>query len=510
MMTAHDPLLAGGQSRDARPHAIVIGAGFGGLAAAVRLGARGYRVTVLEKLEEPGGRASQFRQDGFVFDAGPTIITAPFVFEELWALCGRKLSDDVTLLPLDPFYTVRFDDGREFRATGDEARMEAEIARFSPADVAGFRRYLEESERCFQTGFVGMIDKSYATMTAMAGALPGLALRRADRSVYSLVSKFIKNDQLRQALSFHPLFIGGNPMRSSGVLSLISYLEREYGVHYAIGGTHALVRGLAGLIGGQGGSIRTGAEVAEITLESGRATGVRLQSGERIAASIVVSNADAGWTYTRLLSAHKRKRWTDAKVARAKYSMSLFVWYFGVNRRYEDVAHHTVMMGPRYGGLLADIFDNKILADDFSLYLYRPTATDPSVAPPGCDTFYVLSPVPNLDADIDWSVAAEPYRRRIEAHLQSTLLPGLKDHVVSSRLMTPVDFRDRLLSVKGAAFGMEPVITQLAWFRPHNISEEIENLFIVGAGTHPGAGLPGVVSSAKILDKVAPHASSFV
>jgi phytoene desaturase len=508
MMTVHDPLLASGQTTDTRPHAIVIGAGFGGLAAAVRLGARGYRVTVLEKLDQPGGRAAQFRQDGFTFDAGPTIITAPFVFEELWELCGRKLADDVTLVSLDPFYTVRFDDGRVFRASADDASMEAEIARFSPGDVAGYRRYLAESERCFRVGFLGMIDKSYATMTAMAKALPGLVMRRADRSVYKLVSKYIRNEQLRQALSFHPLFIGGNPMRSSGVLSLISYLEREYGVHYAIGGTHSLVKGLAGLIAGQGGAIRTGVEVAEIAVEAGRATGVRLKGGEVVPAAIVVSNADAGWTYSRLLANHRRKRWTDTRIARAKYSMSLFVWYFGVDRRYDDVPHHTVMMGPRFGRLLHDIFDAKILADDFSLYLYRPTATDASMAPRGCDSFYVLSPVPNLDADIDWTETAEPYRRKIEAHLEATLLPGLKNHVVTSKLMTPVDFRDRLLSIKGAAFGIEPVITQLAWFRPHNISEEVGNLFIVGAGTHPGAGLPGVVSSAKILDKVVPHASA--
>ncbi|KGF68849.1 phytoene dehydrogenase [Hoeflea sp. BAL378] len=502
-------MLASGLSRDARPHAIVIGAGFGGLAAAVRLGARGYRVTVLERLDQPGGRAGQFRQDGFTFDAGPTIVTAPFIFDELWALCGRKLSDDVTLVPLDPFYTVRFDDGDEFRVNGDAAFMEAEVAKVAPGDVDGYRRYLAESERCFETGFLGMIDRAYLTLGSMAGALPGLVMRRAERSIHKLVSKYIKNEKLRQALSFHPLFIGGNPMRSSGVLSLISYLEREYGVHYAMGGTHALVKGIAGLIAGQGGVIRTGVEVAEITVEGRRATGVRLATGEIIPAAIVVSNADAGWTYTRLLSKLKRRRWTDAKVDRAKYSMSLFVWYFGVDRRYDDVAHHTVMLGKRYGELLHDIFDAKLLADDFSLYLYRPTATDPSVAPAGCDTFYVLSPVPNLDASVDWSVAAEPYRRKIQAYLEASLLPGLGDHVVTSKLVTPVHFRDSLLSVKGAAFGMEPIITQLAWFRPHNRSEELENLFLVGAGTHPGAGLPGVVSSAKILDKVVPHASAF-
>lgn len=508
-MTAHDPALKSRTGDDRRPHALIIGAGFGGLAAAVRLSARGYRVTVLDRLDVPGGRAAVFRQDGFSFDAGPTIITAPFVFEELWALAGRRMEDDVTLVPLDPFYTVRFPDGRTFEASADDARMEAEIAKFSPADVAGYRAYLKESERCFVTGFTGMIDKSYATLGAMAAAMPGLALRRADRSVYSLVSKYIRDENLRQALSFHPLFIGGNPLRSSGVLSLISYLEREYGVHYAIGGTHALVEALVKLIGYMGGTVRLNADVAEILVENARAVGVRLSDGEEIRAAITVSNADAGWTYSKLLARHKRRRWTDRRIDKAKYSMSLFVWYFGTNRRFEDIPHHSVLMGPRYQALLGDIFDRKVLADDFSLYLYRPTATDASVAPPGCDTFYVLSPVPNLDAGIDWQKAAEPYRARIADWLEQNLMPGLSSSVVTSRLMTPDDFRSRLLSVKGAAFGMEPVITQLAWFRPHNISEEVENLFIVGAGTHPGAGLPGVVSSAKILDRVAPHASHF-
>ncbi len=509
MMTVHDRRLGTSADSDTRPHAVVIGAGFGGLAAAVRLGARGYRVTVLDRLDQPGGRASVFRQDGFSFDAGPTIITAPFIFEELWALCGKRLSDDVELVSLDPFYTVRFDDGSEFRATADEQRMEAEIARFEPADVEGFRRYLVESEKCFRTGFVGMVDRPFITLASMAAALPGLGLRRADRSIYKMVSKYFRSEKLRMAMSFHPLFIGGNPMRSSGMLSLISYLEREYGVHYAMGGTTSLVHGIVGLINGQGGNVRLSVEVERILVEDGRAVGVRLKGGGDIAASIVVSNADTGYTYNTLLAHHPRKRWTDRKISRARYSMSLFVWYFGVDRRYEDVAHHTVMMGPRYRGLLADIFDNKVLADDFSLYLYRPSRIDPSVAPEGCESFYVLAPVPNLDADIDWATMAEPYRQRIQDKLSKTLLPGLSDHIVTSKIMTPLDFRDRLLSEKGSAFGIEPVITQLAWFRPHNRSEELENLFVVGAGTHPGAGLPGVISSAKILDKVVPHASLF-
>ena len=508
-MTIAPPPSTMATGHDNRPHAIVIGAGFGGLAAAIRLGARGYRVSVLERLEQPGGRAARFRQDGFTFDAGPTIVTAPFVFEELWELCGQRMADDVTLTRLDPFYTLRFANGDTFSVNADDAHMKQQIAKFNPADVPGYERYLVESERCFQTGFVGMIDKPYSTIGAMLRALPGLALRRADRSVHKLVGKYIRDERLRMALSFHPLFIGGNPLRASGVLSLISYLEREYGVHYATGGTHSIIEGLVKLIERQGGSVITNAEVTSIDVEASTASGVTLKSGASLPARVVVSNADTGCTYSRLLGHKLRKRWTDRKINKARYSMSLFVWYFGTRRKYDDIDHHTVLMGPRYDGLLSDIFDRKILADDFSLYLYRPTATDPSMAPDGCDSFYVLSPVPNLDGNIDWQSMSEPYRKRIEKFLASTILPDLPNQIVTSKLLTPIDFRDRLLSTKGNAFGMEPILTQLAWFRPHNASEEVSNLFIVGAGTHPGAGLPGVVSSAKILDKVVPHASVF-
>jgi len=280
-------------------------------------------------------------------------------------------------------------------------------------------------------------------------------------------------------------------------------------VHFAMGGTGQVVRGLVGLLHGQGSTLRCNAEVAEILVDNGTATGVRMKTGETIPADIVVSNADSAYTYRRLLPPSARRRWTDRKIERSRYSMSLFVWYFGTDRQYPEVAHHTIMLGPRYRELLRDIFTRHVLADDFSLYLHRPTATDPSLAPPGGDAFYVLSPVPHLDSGTDWRQAAEPYRQRIAAHLEATLLPGLGAHIVSSRLMTPQDFQDRLLSVRGAAFGLEPVLTQSAWFRPHNRSEDVRNLFIVGAGTHPGAGLPGVLSSARILDTVVPDAHVF-
>jgi phytoene desaturase len=493
-----------------RPHAIVIGSGFGGLAAAVRLAARGYRVTVLERLDAPGGRAYVFRQDGFTFDAGPTIITAPFLLEELWALCGRRFADDIDLRPISPFYRIRFDDGETFNYTGDAAEMRAEVARFRPGDVAGYERFMRLSQELFRVGFEELGDKPFSSFKDMLRILPDLVRMRGDRSVYGLVARYLKDERLRTVLSFHPLLIGGNPFTASAIYALICFLERRWGVHFAMGGTGQVVRGLVGLLQGQWSVLRCNAEVAEITVKDGAATGVRMKSGEAIAADIVVSNADSAYTYRNLLPASARRRWTDRKIARSRYSMSLFVWYFGTDRQYPDVAHHTIMLGPRYKELLRDIFSRHVLADDFSLYLHRPTATDPSLAPPGGDAFYVLSPVPHLDSGTDWRAAAEPYRQRIAAHLEATLLPDLGKHIVTSRLMTPLDFQDRLLSVRGAAFGLEPVLTQSAWFRPHNRSEDLRNLFIVGAGTHPGAGLPGVLSSARILDTVVPDAHVFV
>ena len=493
---------------DRRPHAVVIGSGFGGLAAAVRLGARGYRVTVLERLDAPGGRAYVFRQDGFVFDAGPTIVTAPFLFEELWQLCGKDLADDVELRAVSPFYRIRFDSGEHFDYSGDPEAMRAEVARFSPDDVAGYERFLERSEAIFEKGFIELGDVPFASFADMLKIAPDLLKLEAWRSVYGLVSRYLKDERLRHIFSYHPLLVGGNPFAASAIYCLIAFLERRWGVHFAMGGTGRLVTGLVGLIEGQGGSLRLNAGVTEILVERGRATGVRLESGEVIDAAVVVSNADTATTYRRLIKHEHRRRWTDKKLARTRYSMSLFVWYFGTSRRYEDVQHHTIMFGPRYRELLADIFDRKVLAEDFSLYLHRPTATDRSLAPDGCDAWYVLTPVPHNDSGIDWSVMGEVLRGRIAKHLEATLLPGLEASVVTSRLVTPDDFEHRLDSYKGAAFGIEPILTQSAWFRPHNKSEDIEGLYLVGAGTHPGAGLPGVLSSAKILDAVVPHGES--
>jgi len=490
---------------DHRPHAVVIGSGFGGLAAAIRLGARGYRVTVLEKLDAPGGRAYVFRQDGYTFDAGPTIVTAPFLFEELWQLCGKQLGDDVELRAISPFYRIRFDNGEHFDYTGDPEQMRAEVGRFSPSDVAGYERFLERSEKIFEKGFVELGHVPFGSFTEMLKLAPDLIRLESWRSVHGLVARYIKDERLRHIFSYHPLLVGGNPFAASAIYCLICFLERRWGVHYAMGGTGRLITGMVGLLEGQGGSLRLNSGVAEILVENGRANGVRLESGEVLPADIVVSNADSATTYRSLIKPEHRRRWTDKKLARTRYSMSLFVWYFGTNRRFEDVPHHTILFGPRYKALLHDIFEKKILADDFSLYLHRPTATDPSLAPAGCDAFYVLTPVPHNDSGIDWTVTAEVLRSRIERHLEATMLPGLKEAVVTSTMITPDHFEHQLSSYKGAAFGLEPVLTQSAWFRPHNKSEDIQGLYLVGAGTHPGAGLPGVLSSARVLDSVVPH-----
>ncbi|MEQ1670336.1 MAG: phytoene desaturase [Hyphomicrobium sp.] len=488
----------------------MIGSGFGGLAAAIRLGARGYQVTVLERLDAAGGRAYVFRQDGFTFDAGPTIITAPFLLEELWQLCGKRLADDVDIRALTPFYSIRFNDGDVFNCSGDPGEMQREVARVAPGDVQGYERFMRVAEEIYKVGFEELGAVPFDSWTDMARVVPDLVRLESYRTIYGLVAKYVKSPKLRFVLSFHPLFVGGNPFKVTSIYGLIPFLERRWGVHFAMGGTGRIVEGLVGLIKGQGGDIRYSADVQAIDVEGRRATGVTLVTGEKIAADIIVSNADSAWTYRYLLPAHVRKRWSDKKIDRARYSMSLFVWYFGTKKKYPDIPHHTILLGPRYRDLLNDIFEKKILPADFSLYLHRPTATDPSLAPDGCDTFYVLSPVPHLESGTDWPLQAESYRKTLETYLSETLMPDLADNIATSRVMTPQDFHDRLLSFKGAAFGFEPILTQSAWFRPHNKSEDVDRLFLVGAGTHPGAGVPGVLSSARVLDLVVPDANDLV
>jgi phytoene desaturase len=486
---------------------VVIGSGFGGLAAAVRLASRGHDVTIVEKRDQPGGRAYVYRQDGFTFDGGPTVITAPWLIRDLFALSGRNADDYLTMVPVSPFYRIFFPDGSHFDYSGDEDAMIAEMRRIgaSEDDVAGYRDFVRMSKQIFAKGFTDLADVPFLTFKDMMAIAPDLVKLKSFLSVYDFVAQRVKEPRLRQALSFHPLLVGGNPFQTSSIYTLIHYLEREWGVWFAMGGTGSIVDALMKLFGELGGTIRYDSEVGEITLDRGRATGVRLNSGETLPADLVVCNGEVAAAYQGLLPAAARKKYTDQRLARMRYSMSLVVIYFGTDRQYRGgdgpaLAHHDIILGPRYRGLLDDIFNRKVLADDFSLYLHMPTLTDPSLAPPGCEAFYVLAPVPHLGGAVDWERAAKPYRDRIMGFLEDRYLPGLSKHLVTERMIDPRHFKDTLNSYLGSAFSVEPILTQSAWFRPHNRSEDVPNLYFVGAGTHPGAGLPGVLSSAVIVD----------
>ncbi|HEX6242908.1 MAG TPA: phytoene desaturase [Polyangiales bacterium] len=493
------------EPKSKRGRAAVIGSGFGGLAAAIRLQHAGFDTIVYEARDKPGGRAYVYEEQGFVFDGGPTVITAPHCFEELFELTGRKLSDYVELLPVSPFYRLLWEDGDRFDYVGDTEAMLAQIKARDPRDAEGYLRFVEYARRVFDIGYSELVDQPFLRFSDMVKVAPDLIRLRADRSVYGVVSRFVRDEHLRQALSFHSLLVGGNPFDTSSIYTLIHHLERKWGVHFPRGGTGALVNALVKLFQELGGCLELSSPVESVRLEQreGRATHLlRTPRGEQ-RFDLVVSNADVHHTYATLLKDAAPAQRRARKIARMRWSMSLFVLYFGTNRRYTDeVVHHTVLFGPRYRELLREIFQGPALPDDFSLYLHAPTRTDPSLAPPGCETFYVLSPVPHLgSADLDWDQIAPAYAERILAALERTL-PDLRKHVVVKRWLTPKGFQSDLRSYQGSAFSCAPTLTQSAWFRPHNRDPEIEGLYLVGAGTHPGAGLPGVVNSAKATARV--------
>jgi len=485
---------------------IIIGSGFGALGAAARLASQGYDVEIFEKLDKPGGRAYVFDINGFKFDGGPTVITAPFLFDEIFELAGRKREDYIEFVSLDPFYRIFNSEGRFFDYNDDTDFIHGEIEKWNPADVSGYDRFMSTTKAIFQKGFVELADKPFLSLADMLRVAPDLIRLKSHQSVYGYASQFIENDFLRQVFSFHPLLVGGNPFDASSIYAMIHYLEREWGVHYAMGGTAAVVSGLVRLIEELGGTIHYNSEVAEILVHDRKATGIRLADGSVHTAQHVISNADVAWTYLKMIPSRARGiRNSDFRYKNlTNYSMSLFVIYFGTKRRYTDtgLAHHNIILGKRYKGLLEDIFNKKVLADDFSLYLHMPTITDPSLAPGGCESFYVLSPVPHLGADIDWTVAAKPYRDAIMNFLEQNYLPDLGANIIAEHYIDPLYFHDKLNSHLGAGFSVQPVLTQSAWFRPHNRSEDIANLYFVGAGTHPGAGLPGVLSSSKIAERL--------
>ena len=492
-----------------KPHAVVVGAGFGGLASAVRLVAKGYRVTLVEATEQLGGRAAVWHRDGFTFDAGPTVITAPYLFDELWSLVGRRASDYFELLPVDPFYRVDFPDGSRFDYVGEEERILAQIEALSPRDVDGYRRLAEHSRRIFDVGYAKLAHVPFESLTDMLRIAPTMLKLGNHRSVYSMVSRFVRDDRLRQVFTFQPLLIGGNPFTTSSIYLLIHWLERKWGVHYAKGGTTAIVQAFGRLLAELGVEIRLNSPVEELIVDSrGHAAGVRLGGGATIAADVVVFNADPSTIYKHVVPASLRRKHTDRAIHRKKQSMSLFVTYFGTRRTYPELAHHTIVLGGRYKGLLNDIFEKKVLADDFSLYLHAPTRSDPGVAPPGHECFYVLSPVPNQRSGLDWESLAPAYEARILEALERSHLPGLRENLTTVSSVDPRYFAGRLRSTDGAAFGLEPRLTQSAWFRYHSRSEDVPGLFFVGASTHPGAGVPGVLTSAKVLEAVIPPASA--
>lgn len=478
--------------------AAVIGAGFGGLALAIRLQSAGIKTTVFEKRDKPGGRAYVYADNGFTFDAGPTVITDPDCLEQLWALSERKLSDYVTLLPVKPFYQLCWEDGFKFDYADDQADLDRQIGAKSPADVAGYQNFLAYSRSVYSEGYEKLGTVPFLNFWSMIKAAPQLIRLESYRSVYSKVASFIKDEQLRQAFSFHSLLVGGNPFATSSIYALIHALERKGGVWFAKGGTGALINGMVKLFKDLGGTIHLNAEVDRLEMEGGRLSGVTLKSGSTLKFDQIASNADVVHTYKHMLRDTQRGVANARSLEKKRFSMSLFVIYFGLKTKRPDLKHHMVLFGPRYRELISEIFKTDGLAEDFSLYLHAPSVTDDSLAPAGGSAYYVLSPVPHLGtADIDWDVVGPLYRDRILKYLDDRYIPDLLKDMVTVRHFTPFDFRKELNAHLGSAFSVEPVLTQSAWFRPHNRDDVISNLYIVGAGTHPGAGIPGVVGSAK-------------
>ena len=479
--------------------AVVIGAGFAGIATALRLRKLGYEVTLLERLQSLGGRAQVFERGGYRHDAGPTVITAPFLFDELFELFDEKLEDHLQFVPLDPFYRFHFADGSQFDYRASIEDTLTEIRRFNPDDADGYLKLLEKSKRVYDIGFKQLVHRPFTRVWDMVKQIPALLMLKCYRSVSQMVNSHLKHPLIRQAFSIHPLLVGGNPFKTTAIYTLIHYLERRWGVFFCMGGTGKLVEELGKLMDRHGIKTQFGADVDEIILDGKRATGVRMNSGETLDADIVVFGGDPETCYKHLLPA---KKTFSMPTIKKQYSMGLYVLYFGTRKLYPDVAHHSIWMGPRFKELLTEIFDHKTMSEDYSLYVHRPTATDTSFAPEGCESFYVLCPVPNLLGDVNWETEGPKLRDRIVQSLEETILPELSSVIEEVFWMTPEDFAKDYRSMHGAGFSIEPRLTQSAWFRFHNRDRAISNLYFVGAGTHPGAGLPGVVSSAKVVEEL--------
>jgi phytoene desaturase len=477
---------------------VVIGSGFGGLTLAVRLQAAGVETTLVEKRDRPGGRAYVYEDDGFKFDGGPTVITAPECLESVFRAGDREMSDYVEMIPVKPFYRLLWEDGYSFDYSNDIEVINEQIREKNPRDVDGYARFVRYAEDVFREGYVKLANVPFLDFWSMIRVSPQLMRLQSFRTVYSMVSRFVKDPHLRQVFSFHSLLVGGNPFTCSSMYTLIHALERKWGVFFPRGGTGALVNAYVRLFRELGGELRLDCPVERIRTSNGRVTGLEAEDGWSADFDVVASNADVVHTYERLLADESLAQPVAARLRSKRFSMSLFVIYFGTQRRHPQLAHHSVLFGRRYRGLLNDIFSNGKLADDFSLYLHAPTTTDPGIAPEGCEAFYVLSPVPHLGkAAIDWKSEGPRYRDRILDYMEQRYVPGLTADLKTVRIFTPEDFRDALNGHHGSAFSLEPILTQSAWFRVHNRDSRIRGLYFVGAGTHPGAGVPGVVNSAE-------------
>ena len=484
-------------------NSIVIGSGFGGIAAALRLKAKGHQVKLIEKHPDLGGRARVFKKNGFIFDGGPTVITAPYLINELFELFKKDPKNYIELSPLKIWYQFIFEDKSKFNYSGDEANMVKQIQDISKDDVEGYQKLVSFTKKIFDKGFTELADVPFDKPFVMMQQLPALLKLKSYKSVYSLVSSFIKNEKLRRMLSMHPLLVGGNPFTTTSIYGLILYLEKKWGIHYSMGGTGNIIKGLEKLMLEEGIDIIKNSEVTEIISKSNKITGIKLNNQEIIEAENVVCNADPPAFYEKMLKKNGQGSFIfNWKKKRMEYSMGLFVYYFGTKKIYPNVEHHTIKFGNKYKEHLEDIFNNKKLNNDISYYLHRPSATDKSMAPEGNDCFYVLVPVPNNQSKIDWQTEGENMKNLVIDKMEKDLMPNLRENIVADFYLTPDYFEKELNTKFGSGFSIQPKFTQSAYFRFHNKSEIYDGLYFVGAGTHPGAGVPGVLSSAKVLDKL--------
>jgi phytoene desaturase len=481
---------------------IVIGSGFGGIAAALRLKAKNHDVTLIEKHSDLGGRARVFKKNGFTFDGGPTVITAPYLIDELFELFNKKPSNYIKLTPLNTWYRFIFEDGEHFDYSGDEEKMKKQIKKINEDDVEGYEQLVKFTKKIFDKGFTELADLSFDKPLVMMKQLPALIKLKSYKSVYSLVSSYIKNEKLRRMLSMHPLLVGGNPFTTTSIYGLILYLEKKWGIHYSMGGTGNIIKGLEKLMTEEGIEIIKGQEVTKIISKNNKIEGIKLDNQKEINANNVICNADPPAVYEKLLNQNKVNYFFEWKQKRMQYSMGLFVYYFGTKKRYPNIEHHTIKFGDKYKEHLSDIFDKKKLNNDISYYLHRPSATDKSMAPEGNDCFYVLVPVPNNQSNLDWKIEGDKMKDLVINKMEQNLLPNLRENIIEDFYLTPDYFEKELNTKFGSGFSIQPKFTQSAYFRFHNKSEVCDGLYFVGAGTHPGAGVPGVLSSAKVLDKI--------